>query len=107
MNSKNTILIALLTVVVFAMAGCSESHQTAGAERRWQRVLEEAQMEAAQESIEQGRLHYAIYLLEELVESDSAFADEAREMLIHLRAVAQEFAQARAVTDDLRQSVMY
>lgn len=58
--------------------------------------MEKARIEAAQESIEQGRLEYAVRLLEDLAESDSAFAAQAKQILEQLKAARQEIAQARA-----------
>ena len=79
------------------MTGCSESNnRISSAERRWERVMEKARIEAAQESIEQGRLEYAVRLLEDLAESDSAFAAQAKQILEQLKAARQEIAQARA-----------
>ena len=57
-------------------------------------------MEAVRESIEQGRLDYAILLLEDLVESNSAFSDVARDMLVELRAARKKVAQARDLEPD-------
>jgi Tfp pilus assembly protein PilF len=97
MRHKNYILVTAAAVAVFVLTGCGESNsRVSSAERRWERVMEKARIEAAQESIEQGRLQYAIRLLEDLVESDSAFADQAGQILEQLKAARQEIAQARA-----------
>jgi len=97
MRYKKYILVTAAVFVVLALAGCSESsNRVSSAERRWDRAMEKARIEAAQQSIEQGRLQYAIRLLEDLVESDSAFADQARQILEQLKTATQEIAQARA-----------
>jgi len=87
MAHKNSILIALLALLLLTpLAGCGESNsRTASAQRRWQRVIEQARLEAAQQSIEEGRLLYAVRLLEDLVESDSVFAEQAKQLLDKLR----------------------
>jgi hypothetical protein len=95
MKHKQLILIALTAGVILPLVGCSSNAHRAGAERRWQRLLEQTRLDAAQESIEQGRLDYAILLLEDLIESNSAFADQARHMLAELRLARQKVAQAR------------
>jgi hypothetical protein len=100
MTHKQFILIALAVLIVLPLIGCTDSARMAGAQRRYQRLLEQTRLEAAQESIEQGRLDYAILLLEDLVESDSAFADQAREMLVELRAARQKVAQARTLDEN-------
>jgi hypothetical protein len=62
-------------------------------------VIEKARIDAALESIEQGRLQYAIHILEELIESDSAFSEQARELLKELTSARQEIAKARLGDD--------
>ena len=98
MKFKQIILITVLAATVFSIVGCGTATHTANAERRWERMMEEARLEAARESIEQGRLNYAIHLLEDLVESESIYSEQAKEMLAELRKVAQEFTQMREQT---------
>ena len=95
MKQKQMILLSLAVLVVLPLVGCGNNARMAGAQRRYQRLLEQTRIEAAQESIGQGRLDYAIALLEDLIESDSAFADQARQMLAELRAARKKVAQAR------------
>lgn len=103
MAQKKIILIAAAALVVLSLAGCGESsNRTSSAERRWDRVMEKARIEAAQQSIEQGRLEYAIRLLEDLVESDSAFAAQAKQILEQLKAASKEIAQARAESTNVK-----
>lgn len=97
MKLKHYILIATAALVVLSVTGCSESHHQAAAERRWDRVMAQARIDAANESIEQGRLAYARALLQEISESDSAFSDEAAEALDRLRLVTEQFAQIRGM----------
>ena len=98
MARKQFILITVVALAVVSLAGCGECNTRANvAQRRWDRVMEKARIEAAQESIEQGRLQYAIRLLEDLVESESAFSEQAKQILEQLKAATQEIAQARAV----------
>lgn len=105
MAHKQFILIALVIGMLLILTGCGMTNGKTGAQRRWDRVIEQARFDAAQESIEQGRLDYAILLLEDLVETNSAFAEQAREMLAELRKVRQEFAQARDLHFDIEQQI--
>ena len=95
MNRKNYILLAVVLCVVLLQFGCSESARTQSAQRRFDRVMEQARLDAALEGIEQGRLQYAIRILEDLVESGSAFSDQAEAILKDLRFATQQMAIAR------------
>ena len=95
MKYKNYILLAVVLCVVFLQVGCSESTRTESAQRRFDRVMEQARIDAALESIEQGRLQYAIRILEDLIESGAAFSDQAEVILKDLRIATQRFAEAR------------
>ncbi|MEN8126618.1 MAG: hypothetical protein ABFR90_02315 [Planctomycetota bacterium] len=103
MAQKNSILVAVIVLLLLVLfTGCGESNiRTASAHRRFNRVMEQARIDTALESIEQGRLQYAIYLLEDLIESNSAFAGQARQILDELKAARQEIAQARAMKASL------
>lgn len=57
--------------------------------------MEQARIDAARQSIDEGRLQYAIRILEDLVESGSAFSDQAEAILKELRAATQRVANAR------------
>ena len=95
MNRNNYILLAVLLCVVLLQVGCRESARTQSAYRKFDRVMEQARIDAALESIEQGRLQYAIYILEDLIESGSAFSDQAEVTLAELKFATKQFAEAR------------
>ena len=95
---QNYILLVIVLSAVL-LCGCTET-RVRTAEKRWDRVIEKARIDAALESIEQGRLQYAIYILEELIESDSAFSEEAKRLLKELTTARQEIAKAR-LSDDM------
>ena len=104
MKYKNYILLAVVLCVVLLQVGCSESARTRSAHRRFDRVMEQARIDAALEGIEQGRLQYAILILEDLVESGSAFSGQAEAILKELRVATMQLAEARiadAALDDL------
>ena len=99
MTCQKYILTAVVALVALSLAGCSEtSNRSSFAEQRWDRAMEKARIEAAQLSIEQGRLEYAVRLLEDLIHSNSAFAEQARQILSQLKTAKQEIAQARAAS---------
>ncbi len=100
MKRKNYILLAVVLCIVLLQVGCSESTRTQSAERRFARVMEQARIDAALEGIEQGRLQYAIRILEDLIESGSAFSDQAEAILKDLRFAAQQMAEARIAKVD-------
>ena len=102
MKYKHYILLAVVLCVVLLQVGCSETARTQSAHRRFDRVMEQARIDAALESIEQGRLQYAIRILEDLIESESAFSDQAEEILKDLRFATQQMAVARNANASLR-----
>ena len=93
MRYQNVILLVVLGSVLL-LSGCGES-RARSAHRRYDRLMEQARLEAALESIQQGRLAYAKRLLEKLIESDSAFAPQARAILKELQFASQQVAIAR------------
>ena len=96
MKRFNThILLAVVLSVLLLQVGCSESSRTQNAQRSFDRVMEQARMDAALESIQQGRLEYAIRLLEYVSQSDSALSEQAKEILKDLRFATQQMAMAR------------
>ena len=104
MKRKNYILLAVVLCIVLLQVGCSESARTQSAERRFDCMLEQARIDAALEGIEQGRLQYAIRILEDLIESGSAFSDQAEAILAELQFATKQLAEARiadANLDDL------
>lgn len=100
MKDKQLILIALAVLLVLTLFGCSGPRRADAANRRWERIIEQARIDAAMESIEQGRLQYAVLLLEDLIESESAFTHQALQILGELKAAQNEIAQARIVSAD-------
>lgn len=103
MAHTKIILIAAGAFAVLSLAGCSESsNRVSSTQRRWDRVMEKARIEAAQQSIEQGRLEYAVRLLEDLIESESTFAEQAKQILAELKVAKQEIAQARVASADVK-----
>jgi Tfp pilus assembly protein PilF len=102
MASLKSIFIAIGIMAVLVLAGCTQSSQ----HRRWDRHMERARFEAALESIEQGRLEYAMLLLEELIESESSYSEQARDILVEIRAVHQNMGQARSGTMPLEKPSM-
>ena len=95
MKSKNYILLAVVLCVALLQVGCSETTRTRSAHRRFDRVMEQARIDAALEGVQAGRLQYAIRILEDLVESGSVFSDQAEMTLKDLRAATQQMTMIR------------
>lgn len=97
-NGHTIILIAVAILVLLSLLGCSETSRKAAAERRWDRTLERARLEAAQAGIKEGRLAYARHILEDCIESQSSCAEQAAAILAELQKTEQQIAQARLNT---------
>ena len=102
MKKSHYILLAVVLCVVLLQVGCTESARTQTAQRRFDRVMEQARIDAALEGIEQGRLQYAIRILEDLIESGSAFSARAEAILKDLRFATQQMAIARNANTTLQ-----
>ena len=100
MKCKSYILLAVVLCVVLLQVGCTESARSQSAHRRFDRMMEQARIDAALEGIEQGRLQYAIRILEDLIESGSAFSDQAEEILAELQFATKQLAEARIAKVD-------
>ena len=99
------LLVAVLSVSLLQV-GCSESARVQSAQNRFDRVLEQARMDAAMESIEQGRLQYAIRLLEYVAQSDSALSVQAKSILKELRFATQQMALAREADTEAKTALV-
>lgn len=95
MKYRNIILSVVVLGLVVVLSGCGECCRQASSNRKFERVLEQASIEAVNESIQQGQLRYAIRVLEELIESESAFSEQAGQIRDELKKAMQLIAQAR------------
>lgn len=99
MKTGKYILIMVGLMTVLALSGCGNSCEKSAAQRRWDRAIEQARIDAANLSIQQGNLEYARVLLEEIAKSDSPFVDDAAVALNELKLVTEQFVQARLGQD--------
>lgn len=63
MTHKKVITIIAFVSVLMAVSGCTESSRKESAQLKWQRTMNQARLEAAQQSLEEGRLVYAERIL--------------------------------------------
>lgn len=85
MTSKNCILLIAVAAMVLALTGCTETARKDAAERRWQKTLDEARIDAAEISIENGDVGYARKILEDL-DAESLQYENARQLLANLQS---------------------
>jgi Tfp pilus assembly protein PilF len=77
-------MVVIAVCVVVLLTGCTETARRDAAQQRWQKTIDQARLEAARQSIEEGKLTYAQKILED-VSCDSIAADNARQMLAQLQ----------------------
>ena len=85
MNKKDIILLLAIAAVVFLLSGCTETSRKDAAERRWQRTIDQARIEAAETSFERGDVGYAKKILEDL-SAESLQYENARQLLAKLES---------------------
>ena len=102
MNLRKIIMVVIAVCVVVSLTGCTETARRDAAQQRWQKTIDQARLEAARQSIEQGKLTYAQKVLED-VSCDSTVADNARQMLAQLQTTASiQVAQASVETPEMQ-----
>ena len=85
MNTKNLMLLLAVAVMVLLLTGCSESTRREAAERCWQKTIDQARIEAAEISIENGELGYAQKVLED-ISTESLQSENARQLMAKLQS---------------------
>lgn len=97
MKTKSMIII-LAVLVVISVSGCQDSSRTdSSASRRWQRTMNEAKLQAAQQGLQEGRLMYAQRILKDCqsqVEPDSRYAEQVSQMLAQIQTENNRYAKA-------------
>ena len=96
MTPKNTIIIIALVSVLIFVSGCLESGRKESAQMRWQRTMDHARLEAAQQSLEEGRLVYAERVLEGRQSCDlkASTENEILELEARIQTESEQFAKA-------------
>ena len=99
MTPKNTIMIIALVSVLMFVSGCLESSRKESAQLRWQRTMDQARVQAAQQSLEDGRLAYAERILEGRQSSDMKASMTNEILLLETRIQNENEQFAKAGTE--------
>lgn len=94
-HAKNITLIALVSALV-TLSGCLESGRNESAQLRWQRTMNQARLQAAQNSLQQGQLELAERLMEEhqATGPKAAVNEQARQVEAEIQHERKQFAKA-------------
>ena len=101
MTPKRTIMIIALVSVLMFVSGCLESNRKESAQLRWQRTMDQARLEAAQQSLDEGRLAYAGRILEGRQSSDMK-APMKKEVLLLETRIQNENEQFAKVGKEIK-----
>ena len=96
MAHKKMITLIAAVLVLVTVSGCLESDRKESAQLRWQRTMDQAKLEAAQQSLEQGQLAYAERILDECESSDpeSPLANEVQQIRARVQHESNQYAKA-------------
>lgn len=102
MRYKNITILLAVVAMAFAVTGCNaDSHRKESACHRWERIINQARMDAAKESIAKGELAFAELALQDCSDS-SVHGQQARQMLAEVQTAQtlnQQIAKARQQQD--------
>lgn len=107
MTPKKTItIIALVSVLVF-VSGCLDANRKESAQQRWQRTMDKARVQAAQQSLEEGRLAYAERILEGHQSSDmkAPMTDEVLLLEARIHNENEQFAKAGSAIKSIEEMI--
>ena len=104
MKTKNTMMAILVAFALVTLSGCLDSARKTSAQNRWQRTMDKARIQAAQESLEQGNVAYAQLVLEDCLESNSSISHDAQLMLAQIRTTQEQFAKNQDENIDSEQA---
>jgi hypothetical protein len=100
MRNITTILLVTAAFAALAVSGCdvggSRKH---GAATRWEQTMEQVRLDAARESLAQGRYEYARKVLEPCMNSPRKHQD-AEQLMVKIEAAHQVYAQLSSYRDD-------
>jgi hypothetical protein len=99
MVHKNFIIIVAAGLLLGCVCGCSDGSRKLSAQLRWQRTLDQARLQAAAKSLQEGRLAYAERILNECAQcSDPAsdFAEQVTQLRSRIRSERIRYAKADA-----------
>lgn len=105
MRKLTTIMVLIAAAVVLtAVSGCSCNNKQSAAEARWERTMESARLDAARQSLAQGRYEYAKRVLEPCVNSPQKNQD-AEKLMVEIQAAHQVYAQLSTYRNDTTTTV--
>lgn len=103
------VVVVLVAVMGIVLSGCSmEARRSDASQRRWQRTMDQARLEAARTSIDQGNLAYAERVLRTCARdaaADTLYIDRANRMLAEVQTAHRQFAKARQENQDPQDQV--
>ena len=107
MTPKKTITIIALVSVLMFVSGCLESNRKESAQLRWQRTMDQARVQAAQQSLEEGRLAYAERILERRQSSGmkAPMTDEVLLLEARIHNEKEKFAKAGAMIKSIEEMI--
>jgi len=107
MRKSTLLLMATVAFLMLASAGCDMGQsRTRSAATRWERTLETARFEAAQESLAQGRYAFARKVLEPCMHSGRRH-QEAERMMTRIQEADQMYAQLKSYRNEDTQEWAY
>lgn len=96
--AQKTTLITLAVLVLVSVSGCQDStKKVSAAQMHWQRTINHAKLEAAKQSIEEGRLMYAQRILQECqrdARPESYYSERVNQMLAQIQVENNRYAKA-------------
>ena len=103
MAHKHIISILSAVMILVVVSGCQETSRIDRVRPRWQRTIEQARLDAAEQSLEAGETAFAERLLsvcQQSVESESRFAGRIERLRTRLQAERHSYARAGDETAD-------
>jgi len=85
------------TLLVMTVSGCLDGNRKESAKLRWERTMDKARIQAAQQSFEEGRLVYAERILEDCQrcsDPQSPLSRQAQQILAKVHYENEQYAKA-------------
>jgi len=99
MKKMTTIMLAAVAVVLTATSGCNvSSSRKESAAARWEQTMSQVRLDAARESLANGRYDYAQRVLEPCMNSADNHQD-AEKLMAQIQAAHQAYAQLSSYRD--------
>lgn len=100
MRNITIILLAVSALVLAVASGCDVGgSRKQGAAMRWEQTMDQVRLDAARESLAQGRLEYARKVLEPCMKSPQKHQDAER-LMVKIEEAHRVYAQLSSYRDD-------